>query len=126
MYCLDTNVIINILRGDESLREFVEEKEDICVTTITLCELFKGAYLSSKKEKELSMVKLFLNNVEIIGLDINSCELFGRLFLELQNKGKMTSEPDLMIASIAKAHNTTLITQDKKHFDNVDLDVEEL
>ena len=45
--------------------------------------------------------------VDIKLLDFNeqACYIFGKLFKDLQNKGKPTQIPDLMIGSITKAYS---------------------
>ncbi len=120
MYCLDTNIVIDLFRGEEDTIAKIDTIRDkvIFITTITLCELFKGAYQSSRK-RDLYVIKNFASSNEIITLCVDSCEIFGEVYLELKKKGKLIPEPDLMIASIAKQNNLTLITRDKNHFKNI-------
>ena len=50
--CLDTDVVVNFLRGNKQEAEFIRSKEesaDLAITYITLFELYYGAYKSSKK-----------------------------------------------------------------------------
>ena len=55
MYCLDTSIIIDIFHGDTDLvgrlEELKEESFDFYITPMTLCELYKGAYLFFNQEK---------------------------------------------------------------------------
>ena len=131
MYCLDTNIAIDIFRGDNTLKVKVAEvsaRGDLAyITTITLCELYKGAYAIKSKQKmenELRVIKEFLQSNDLIALDESSCEEFGKVHFQLSIIGKPIPEPDLMIASIAKSHNLILVTRDKKHFENIDVKVE--
>jgi len=124
MYCLDTNIVIDIFRGDEKLREKVNEigeSEDIFISFITLCELYKGAYLSKEAEKSLNEINTFLLYFDSLDLTRDACEIFGKEYSRLQKLGKNTEELDLIIASIAKANNLTLITRDQKHFENINI-----
>lgn len=127
MYCLDTNVIVNFLRGDNfiigKVKELVEAG-DIYITPITLCELFKGVYLSSKSKKELEILEGFILSVSLLDFDKESCEEFGKMYVILKKIGKVTNEFDLMIACVAKKNNLTLVTQDKKHFKDMNVKVE--
>ncbi len=126
-YCLDTSIVVDIFRGDVSITRKVDkirESNDIYLSCITVCELFKGAYLhSDSKEKSLE-VKDFISYFEIIGFDEASCEAFGMIFKNLKKKGKMIPEFDIMIAAIAKACDLILITKDKRHFENTGVKVE--
>ena len=126
MYCLDTNIIIEFLKGNKIIIEKVNiarQQGEIFITYISLCELYKGIYLSNKIETELEELDEFLEAISVVGLDKESCESFGKDFVKLQKSGKMTNEFDLMIASIVKANNLILITRDKKHFDNLGVKV---
>ena len=121
MYCLDTDIIAFILRGDEKIKKKISsvDPESISITTITLCELFKGAYKSSRAKENVSMVHDILRNYNLLSLNITSSEIYGMVFIKLEKEGKLTQVLDLMIASIAKANNLILITRNKKDFENI-------
>ena len=126
MYCLDTNVIIDILRGDESIKLKVANLSNqggIFLTPITLCELYKGAYCFYDKEQKIKDVDNFVSFFQILELDESSCREFGNLYAELKKKGLTINDFDLMIASIVKVNNLILITRDK-HFRNFDIKTE--
>ena len=128
MYCLDTNIVAFILRGDEKLKKKISlvDTESISITTITLCELFKGAYKSSRSKENVSLVHDILQNYELLSLNAKSSEIYGVDFNKLERIGKQTQVLDLMIASIAKSNNLILVTRNKKHFENIpDLKIEE-
>ena len=122
MYCLDTNIIIDIFRRDENIISKIEKywDEQIFITSITLCELYKGAYVHKKSEQKLKILEEFLKNVEVISEDVYSCQQFGLIWQKLKKKGTQINDFDIMIASIVKSHNLTLITRDK-HFKNLDI-----
>ena len=127
MFCLDTNIVIDFLNGNKSVIEkvYIKKKENkIFITFISLCELYKGIYLSNKSDIELKILDEFLNSIELVEMNKQSCDLFGKDFSILRKKGKMVPEADLMIASIVKTNNLILITMDKKHFNNLGIKVE--
>ncbi len=127
MYCLDTNIVVDFLRGNKSIIEKIQNislYNNLSITCISLCELFKGAFLSSKSEKELSIIYYFLDSVRVLGLDIDSCKSFGKEYARLSKIGKQTKEFDLMIACIAKTNELVLITRDKKDFNDIDVKIE--
>ena len=121
MYCLDTNIIIAIFRGDKELAKKISgvDPDDISLTEITLCELFKGAYKSKQKERSLELVHDFANNYKVLGLTLNSCEIFGKDFSILERMGKQTQEFDLLTSCIAKENDLVLVTRNEKHFENI-------
>ncbi len=121
MYCLDSNIVALIFRGDEKLREKASSvgPDSVSITTIALCELFKGAYKSSRAEENINLIHDVLKNYKLLSLDIKSSEIYGMDFIKLEKMGKPTQVLDLMIASIAKANNLILVTKNKKHFENI-------
>lgn len=127
MYCLDTNIVIDILRGDSSLKSKVDKMQemfDIFITNISLCELYRGAYGHFSQEKKIRILEEFISNFGLLTLDKGSCEEFGRTYIELEKSGKLVGDFDLMIASIVKSKNLILITRDKKDFENTGVKVE--
>ncbi|MEK6824773.1 MAG: type II toxin-antitoxin system VapC family toxin [Nanoarchaeota archaeon] len=127
MYCLDTNVIIDIFRGDASLKSKLEkmyETFDIFVTTTSLCELYRGAYGHTKSEEKLKMLEQFISSFNIVSLDKDSCRVFGESYKKLAKTGSATKDFDLMIASIVKTNDFILVTRDKKHFENLGINIE--
>ena len=127
MYCLDTNILVDILRGDNELAIKVNKELNnfnVYITSITLCELFRGAFAHSDSHKKILEVKNFVSNFELLGLDEDSCEEFGRMFFELKKSGKTAKEFDVIIASIVKSNDLVFVTRDKKHFEKVGIKVE--
>ena len=108
MYCLDTDVIIEFLRGDKKIFDKIKtisKDAPLFVTSLSLSELYKGAYLSSNKEKEIIKIKELLDYLELITLTEKTAEIFGRLYHSLLKSGKKTQEFDLLNASIALTYD---------------------
>ena len=121
MYCLDTNIVVDILRGDRLLGDKIDDLMSkgiiFYLTPITLCELYRGAYGHAQKENKLTEINSFISNFELLALDVDSCDNFGNTYSLLKKSGKMTSEFDLIIASIVMVNDLILITRDKKDFE---------
>ncbi len=120
MYCLDTNIVVDFFRGDEQIAEkmrmAVARGSAIAITILTVCELYKGVFQSSHAEEHLSQLNGFLESVNILGLTLGACEVYGRLYKTLKDSGKLSQEFDLLIASIVQAHRYTLVTRNIKDF----------
>ena len=122
-YCLDTNIIIEIIRNNSDVIRRMQELEaqqvTISTTHITVCELYKGVFLAQKQKEPLQLIQEFLKNIELIEFRESACRIFGEQYAQLKALGKQTQEFDLMIASICIAHNAILITRNKKDFENI-------
>jgi predicted nucleic acid-binding protein len=121
MYCIDTDIVIADFRGDESVKERLRgiSTDSLFVTPITLCELYRGAFLSGNVEKNKLLISKLLEKVNILNFDLPACEIFGNAYKMLRNLGKLTQDSDLMTASICISYNLILITRNKKHFEKI-------
>ena len=127
MYCLDTNIIVNYLRGDEeTISKFSEISDDfdMFITPLTLCELFRGAYLSSDSKRKIEQIKEFTGSFTLLEFDEKVCIEYGKKYAELCKIGKLAENIDLMIACFAKVNDLILVTRNKKHFENIGIKVE--
>lgn len=115
---LDTNIIIEVFRGNLQILQLLERTAKIDIPYVVLGELLLGAYRSSNSEKHLLQVKAFLKNCSIIQPDTDTVYAYAIIKSELLKKGKPIPENDIWIAAVAKHHNLTLITRDK-HFKEV-------
>ncbi len=103
---MDTSIIIDILGNDAPLQEKLERiGERISTTVITKYELLKS--------KNTDPVEGVLSIMEVYEFDGKSAEICARIFKSLKADGKMINELDILIASIAIAHDELLITRDK-------------
>ena len=129
MYCFDSNIVIEILRGNPELRTKLETIQkvgiEVSLTFLSLAELSRGAQLSSKPEESTVLIDDFVDNVTLLNFSKKSCKIYGEDYAQLRKKGQLAPEMDLLIASIAKAEGQVLVTRNEKDFKNIpDLKVE--
>lgn len=126
-YCLDTGIVIAFFRNDSIIVDKIQsilEDNELFITSITLCELYKGAYRSSNSDYEISWIDNFVSSLGILDFNTESCKFFGEKFVKLQNEGKSVDDFDLMISSISKVNNATVVTRNKKDFENIGVKLE--
>jgi len=119
-YLLDTNIIVDHLRGKKSL-EIAVLKKGSAVSIITRAELFYGAYKSTQTAKNLNKIEqMFADlDIEIISLDEKALHFYGKIKTKLETKGQKLDEFDLLVAATCLANNLTLVTQNLKHFQRI-------
>jgi tRNA(fMet)-specific endonuclease VapC len=119
MTILDSDVLVGLLKGNVDAIERVKLLEaqgnEICTTTITAYELFKGAQISFKAQENLMQVREFLSSLKILDLSYNACEEASKIYLELRKSGNLIGEFDVLIAAIARTSDQALVTRDD-HF----------
>jgi hypothetical protein len=102
---LDTNTVLYVLGGDETLAQFLHGKE-LHLSIISELEL-----LSFKKitQKEIKVISAFLN--ELVIENIN--EEIKKTTIEIR-KSTNLKLPDCIIAATSKSLNISLVTADKQ------------
>jgi len=119
-YLLDTNIIINHLRGKKKIDASFFKKGS-AISIITKAELFYGAYKSSRPKNNLQSIKNMINDLSIRVVNLNEeiINIYGKTKAKLEKAGSKLDEFDLLIASTALGLNLQLATENKKHFKRI-------
>lgn len=117
-FLLDSNIIIEIFRGNEKFANRIQELGSIVIPVISLGELYFGANKSNQKEKQRKQIEEFENTFEIANVNSNTSKIYGNIKNKLKEAGRPIPENDIWIAAIAKERKYTLISNDK-HFKQV-------
>lgn len=120
-YMLDTDTISYALRGigDVSRRLLEHPPSACCLSSISLAELRFGA-AKRKSRKLASLIDTFAGAVQVVPFDERAAAAFGTLAAALLAKGSPIGNFDTLIAAHAKALRLTLVTNNLKHFRQVD------
>lgn len=117
---LDTDFLVDILRKKKEalvkLEEFLQSPDNLYITHINLCELYKGAYKSEKVHKNLADIDQLLNFVDVLPFTKTADQQFGKLYTDLEKKGELIGEMDVLIASIALDHGVAIVTGNEDHY----------
>lgn len=118
---LDTNTCIYALklqgRVVERLRE--HSPDDVGVTIVTVAELWFGARKSARPQATRREIDAFLAPLEVVPFDRAGAEAYAEIRFELERSGRPIGERDLLIASIARARELTVITHNLSEFRRV-------
>lgn len=117
MKVLDTDVCVEILRGNPRVLQWRRHTHSQVVTTwITACELEYGAAKSADPNQARALVADLLSTLDIVGLDRPAARQFGQYKAALRRSGETLADADLMIAAIALARGAELATGNLRHF----------
>jgi tRNA(fMet)-specific endonuclease VapC len=120
-YLLDTDTCIYWLNG----RDVVKSKllsvglNKTAICSITVAELYYGAYNSSRVEENLARAERFIQNITIIPLNNDVMGLFGELKAQLRRLGQPVADFDLLIASVALTESLVLVTNNTRHYERI-------
>ena len=122
MYLLDTNACIQFLNGTSSkIKENFQQHSpaEIALCSVVKAELLFGARHSQKIESNLLRVKQFFIPFNSLSFDDRCAEEYAQIRADLTRQGKIIGPNDLMIASIARANDAVLITNNIGEFSRV-------
>ena len=123
MICLDSDCIIDFLKGKENAIQIIKENKDSLVTTeINVFEVWFGIYLKKElDEKEAENTRIIFDSLEILPFDNNSGEIATKILSKLTKKGNIVNQNDCFIAAIMIKNNCNMIiTNNKKDFSRIE------
>ena len=90
-YLVDTDWIISYLNGHPGVVRRLDElkEEGLAISVVSLAELYEGIYYSTDPEGNERDLNDFLRGVAIIGVDVDTCKLFGKARGRLRTAGRI-------------------------------------
>ena len=112
-YLLDTNVVIDYLRGVESVVKKVQKAKpsDLAISAVTVMELRYGA-ARRQSARLTAAVGAFIEGVTVVAFDAEAGEQAGLLRANMESKGIAITLADCQIAATAQAMSLTLASND--------------
>jgi tRNA(fMet)-specific endonuclease VapC len=121
--CLDTDVLVALLRGNPQAKEYVAALESRCETAYTTPvnahELFLGGWRSKQREANLREIATLLGDLSILDFDLEASFYTGRIASGLLAEGHPIGVGDTLIAGIALRHGQSLATRNVRHYERI-------
>lgn len=109
---------ISVLR---SMQAKVEAGDDICISVITYSELRLGAARSQSKQKYDRLIDALSDRLDFIAdWSTKEADIFAELQAVLLGQGTPIGSNDAMIAAHARSLDAVLVTNNQRHFSQVD------
>lgn len=120
-YLLDTNICVFVLRqkygvGERMLQAGVS---NCFISELTYAELLYGAECSDNPEKNKALIDRFLSRIRVIPIK-DAIPLFAKEKARLRKDGTLVEDFDLLIGSTAVKGGLTMVTENTRHFQNID------
>lgn len=122
MFLLDTNTCITLLHGSSAVlaeRLRARAPSEIRLCAVVKAELYYGARHSARVDHHLEVLSRFFDAVASVPFDDLCAEHYGSIRADLARQGALIGPNDLLIASIARAHDLTLVTANTREFARV-------
>jgi len=122
-YALDTNTIINYLRGDPNVRHRFRDLQiqgnDFIIPKVADYEIRRGFRIRSAPSKRAAY-EILTEELNILELDTAVWEKAEEIYAELYKKHYTVGEMDILIAASCLVNDYTLVTTNIKDFENID------
>src|SRR5262245_4711372 len=119
-HLLDTDICSAHMRRPAGLaHRFIQYAGGIAIASVTLAELFAGAYRRPQPARLLALINDLLRDLAVLNFDSASARAFGQVHGSLLQRGIQVGAPDLMIAAVALVHNLTLVTHNTADFQHI-------
>jgi tRNA(fMet)-specific endonuclease VapC len=127
-YLLDCNHLSRALRKVSPLRERIHQGRRAGHRFIScypvLCELEAGIQQTPKPEENRRRLGQLLRHVRLWPLDSETARLYGKVYIELRDQGRVLSQIDMVLAALARQHKLIVLTTDRDFEALSDLRVE--
>lgn len=117
-YLLDTVIVAAYFNREPTIRQRLKDNR-VYVSSITIGELYFGAYNSQRTVHNINQIKDFITISTILSCDETTSDHYGQVKQRLKVKGRPIPENDIWIAATALQYGLTVVTRDI-HFSEVD------
>jgi len=120
--CLDTDILIDYLRGNPEISKkimLLDKEFELTTTTINLFELYYGAFKTRNTQRNVDAVRTLARRVRLLEFTEKSAELSGQINAQLEKQGTLVGFRDTMIGGIVLENNALLYTKNLKHFKEI-------
>jgi tRNA(fMet)-specific endonuclease VapC len=120
---LDTDICIYLIneKSPELARKITSVPTDeICISTITLAELEYGISKSQHPSKNAQALAKFLSILNVVDFNDKAAQLYGEVRADLEHKGTVIGNMDMLIAGHAKSKGYIVVTNNEHEFRRVD------
>lgn len=120
-YLVDTDWTIHYVNGHPGIVARLDalKRDGLGLSLVSLAELYEGVYYSTDPARNERGLTDLLRAVTLIGVDVDTCRLFGRERGRLRQQRKPIADFDLLIGVTALQHDLTLLTNNRRHFELV-------
>ncbi len=122
IYNLDSSIIIEILRSNETvinnMLKAVGTENKIAICSVAYYEILRG-YDTDKNRKKVAVFKALCNDAENFALNDKAVDIAVNIYRYLSKRGQKIEDADIFIAATTLANDAVLITDNVKHFSRV-------
>lgn len=117
MYLIDSDVLIDFLKGKEKFVEILKQlkRDERSTSVVCVGEILEG--LSQTKKEQFEKL---VNLITIHNIDLKVMDKFAEIRRNLRKSGNLIDNFDILIAATCLANDLILITNNLKHFERIE------
>jgi tRNA(fMet)-specific endonuclease VapC len=117
---IDTNAYSLYWKNHPPVVNKITDSDSVLISPVVLGEILYGFRKGSRLERNLSLLKRFLEHeaVDMIPIGEVTADRYSRIVLQLQRQGTPIPSNDMWIAAQAMEHGAELLTADR-HFEQI-------
>jgi len=118
MFLLDTNTLIYFFKGKGKVAEhlFSVPPGEVAISSLSLYEIEVGIAKSVQPAKRRQQFDTFLTVVSVLPFDREAARAAATVRVDLERRGLPIGPLDNLIAGVALAHRSTLVTRNTREF----------
>lgn len=123
LHLLDTDTASYVIKGrdpDVEARLAAMEPSMVCISVITRAELLYGLKRLPASHRLHAGVSQFLRIVQALPWDAPAADQYAGIRHQLVSAGRLIGELDMMIAAQALAVGAVLVTNNTRHFEQIE------
>jgi tRNA(fMet)-specific endonuclease VapC len=120
-FMLDTDTCVYVMTNRyPALKDrFDQLADEICISSITLGELWYGVENSTRREANLHALEEFADRLDVLFFTAEAAAHYGQVRAGLKRSGTPMGYHDMLIGAHARSEGLTLVTNNRREFDRV-------
>lgn len=121
-YLLDTDTCIYVLKRKPEIvvEQLARHENAVCISTVTLMELYFGAEKSSRPAQNRLEIDYFVANLAVLDYNTAAAQHTADIRAELGRRGTPIGPYDSMIAGHARSQGLICVSNNIREFSRVD------
>jgi predicted nucleic acid-binding protein len=99
--------------------ESLTVEDSLGLSWLTLYEFFKGIFVRGRLGEEKFLQEL-VETCIILEPSYEAAKIGGEIYARLRKEGNLINDADILVASIVKAHDGILVTNNEDHFSRIE------
>ncbi len=122
MIFIDSDFIIDFLRGKENAKKIIGNyEEEFATSQINVFEVFFEIFMKKNiSGREIDLAENFFDSINIFSFDEKCGRISAKIFSVLQKDGKTIGQNDCFISAVMLKNNINfIVSNNNKHFSRI-------